>query len=373
MAEGAKLSANEETLPEKDKTSLVKDSNDFLLPKQDLANSGRALIELKDNLEPSLVAYGGIDLLSYKTEPQIIDCPKRNFTKEELREEIKNKWFGYRWYRNTKYHLSNEDQIKYAHNRCNMSLEDYRRLFVRYEHDKDETFLGKVCRAYIPDNPKGKALYILTLGHTQKLTNSPDDVGIIAIYDRLVREKKGIVLLFMTGSVLDEVDNALALKSRFTEHEVLFAHMERNIKDFIDQYSPSELRFAGFSWGGGAIAKLSRNQWWRSSIPVKATVFIDATNLGGRNLATACRERPYFNDSPNHHHYHIYQRKEGIHPVRVQGNYPQKTKYWKKIPTGFKRDWYEGDVHWRVPKTEHNSIDDLPDVRHWAYIYLLRD
>ena len=280
----------------------------------------------------------------------------------------------YWFYRTAKLRLSNADQIKYAHDHCEMPLEDYRKLFVRYESDKDETFSDKICRAYIPPDPKGKPIYIMVLGHTQKLNDSPDDTGIIALYDKLVSEQKGIVLMFTTGSVFDEADNALALKSGITEHEVLFAHMERNIKDFIDQYHPSEIRFAGYSWGGGAIAKLSKDQWWKGKVPVKSTVFIDPITLGGRNAAAACRQRPYFTNSPEHHHYHIYQRKDGIHPLRVQGNYPTKTKYNKwKIPIGSERDQHEGDVHWRVPETKHNDIDDLLKVRSEAYRYLTKD
>lgn len=370
-AEGAKLNA--EPPPEKDKIVLTKDFIETDSVSNTRANNNKALIALKDNLPATLLTSTIETLSNYKTNPNIINCSKRNLTKEELQKEIKDTFFGYRWYRNGRFHLSNADQIKYAHNRCNMPRENYRELFVRYEHDKNETYLGKLCRAYIPPDPKGKPMYVLTLGHTQKLTESSKDSGIVAIYERLVREEKGIVLMFITGSVLDEVDNALAFQSRFTEHEVLFAHMERNIKDFIDQYNPKELRLAGFSWGGGAIAKLSKNEWWRSNVPVKSTVFIDAINMGGRNLATACRTRPNFGDSPKHHHYHIYQRKDGIHPLRVQGNYPTITKYSRKVPISTERDLPQGDVHWRVPDTEHNSLDDLPDVREWAYVYLLRD
>ena len=118
---------------------------------------------------------------------------------------------------------------------------------------------------------------------------------------------------------------------------------------------------------------LSKSNWWQNNIPVKSTVFIDAITLGGRNLAIPCRERPYFNDSPNHHHYNIYQRQEGIHPLRVQSNYPVRTNYWHKVPIGSERDLHEGDIHWRVLNTAHNNLDDLPDVREWSYRYLLRD
>ena len=361
-AEGAKLSAEQTPLPE------ISTAKSFSL-EQPRANSAKALV----GLSPTLVAYEGGFLSNYKTEPGIINCPKRNFTKEELKEEIKNKWFGYRWYRNGKFHLSNADQIKHAHNHCNMSPENYRKLFVRYEHDKSETFLGKVCRAYIPPDPKGKPMYVLVLGHAEKLNDSPDESGVIATYDRLVREKKGIVLMFMTGSILDEVDNALALKCRFTEHKVLYAHMERNLKDFIDEWNPSKIGFLGNSWGGGAIVLLAKNNWWQGNVPVRSSVVTDAINLGAENLATPCRERPSFKDSLQHNHYHIYQRKDGIHPLRIQGDYPQKIKYYHRIPVGFEKDWREGDIYLRIPNTTHPRLHNLPEVRRLIYLYLTKD
>lgn len=359
-AEASRLNASSVTPPEKNSVSLTRE---VYTAGQSISSSN-----LRDYNQSTLVAYGEGILSNYKTDPSTINCPKRNYTKEELQEEIKNRWFGYRWYRDAKFHVSNADQIRHAYNHCNMSLEDYRSLFVRYEHDKNETFLGKVCRAYIPPDPKGKPMYVLLLGHTQKLADSPDDTGVVAIYERLVRERKGIVLMFITGSILDEVDNALALKCRYTEHEVLFAHMERNIKDFIVQYRPSKLGFLGYSWGGGAITKLSKDQWWRSNVPVESTVSMDGVNLGVGNLATACRERPYF-DAPHHQ---IYQREGGVHPFRIQGNSLKKITYLRRIPIGWEIDWRKGDVNWRVPNTVHNSIDDLPDVRRWVYNYLLK-
>ncbi len=365
--EGSKLSADQSPLPKKDEISLTKG---FAGTEQSLANSNRALIGLKENRGPAMVAYEGGFLSGYKTDPSIIDCPKRNLTKKDLQKEVKDESFIYRWYRNGMFHLSNADQIKHAYNHCNMSLEDYRKLFVRYEHDKNETFLGKVCRAYIPPDPKGKPMYVLILGHTEKLNDSPNDTGIIDIYDKLVREKRGIVLMFMTGSVLDEVDNALALKCRFTEYKVLFAHMERNIGDFVKEYNPSKLGFLGYSKGGGAIVQLSKNPWCLGNTPVKSVVSMDAINPNAGDLGSACRTRPNFGNAP---YTTIYQYEGGIHPFRIQGNYPQKIKYCRGVPVDFERDWREGDVHRRIPNTNHTRLHNLSEVKESAYQALLRD
>ena len=214
-------------------------------------------------------------------------------------------------------------------------------------------------------------MYILILGHTQELNNSPDDVGVIALYDRLVKENKGIVLMFPSGSILNEAKNLSKMESSYTENKVLFAHTERNIKDFIDQYKPKDLRLVGFSWGAGVIRRLQKDQWWRNDVPVKRTGYIDAVNSGKRNLATACRARPYFGNSC---HLQIYQREDGVHPLRIQGNYPTKTKYNKwGIPVGWERDFYEGDLHWRVQKAKHNTIFELTEVQKETFGYITKD
>lgn len=312
--------------------------------------NARTLFEARGNKELTLLASAAGD-------------PERDFTKEKLKKEIKGEPRLYKLYRGAMLRLSNADQIKYVDNHCDRPLKDYRKLFVRYEDDKDESFSGKVCRAYIPPNPNGKPMYILILGHTQKLNDSPDNTGIVSIYDTLVKENRGIVLMFMSGSIFDEAANLSKMESSYTEHKVLFEHMKRNIKDFNNQYNPQYIGIIGFSLGGGIIPDLAKekNQQWHNQ--VKATASIDAVKPDKRNLGYESRQRPDF--GPDHRHLHIYGEKiKGFHPTEVHGNYPTKIKKNKwGIPIGWERDLREGDIHRSIPNIKHTNIAELPEVQ----------
>ena len=111
--EPPKLNANQIPLIEKDKTTLVKDKLE-----SPPVNDSRALFEARDNINPNLLVAA-------------VGDPERDFTQEKLKKEVEDRWFGYKWYRGAKLRLSNADQIRYAYKHCDLSLQDYRKLFVR--------------------------------------------------------------------------------------------------------------------------------------------------------------------------------------------------------------------------------------------------
>lgn len=246
---------------------------------------------------------------------------------------------------------------------------------IQFHGEKTVLENEKICKAYIPPSPEGKPLYILVLGHHEPLNFSAEYSAIQHFYERLVEEDKGIVLLFRTGLVLDEL-NSMAdpeTKQAYEPEDVLKS--TKNITgDFIDRFNPCELRLSGFSWGGGTIKRLAEDNSWRKGTPVKSTVMIDPVNLGSLSFASAMRTRPEFDNSPHHRNFHIYQRRNDV-PIlewvtTIQGNYPIKLIKSEEGKLTATKDERPQDLIWQVPDTSHLKIDELKEVRDKGYEFL---
>ena len=253
---------------------------------------------------------------------------------------------------------------------------DKYRKFIKFESDKDENLNGKICRAYLPREPKGKPLFVLVLGHVEELDFSSDYSGIIHFYERLKKEEKGIVLLFRTGLATDEIGSMFSseYKPQY-EPKAVFKQTKDIIQDFITRYESKELRLGGFSWGGGTVAELAQNDDWRQSVPVMRTVMIDPISFGSLGFGLPLRKRPEFKDSPQHKNFHVFQRKDNLSlaelVTRIQGNYPIKLVKGQDGKMKTVKDERPGDVIWHVQDTSHLEIDDLAEVRQKAYEFLL--
>lgn len=253
---------------------------------------------------------------------------------------------------------------------------DEHKQLIKFEDDKNGTLSGKICRAYIPNNPKDKPLFVLVLGHVEELDWSGEYSGIIHFYERLIKEDKGTVLLFRTGLATHEIETMFSPETKKQyEPNIVLKQTKDIIKDFIIRYKPKELRCAGFSWGGGTIARLAQEDSWRQGIPVKSSVMIDPICFGSLGFGSALRTRPEFKDSPEHKNFHVYQRNDNL-PIAewfttIQGNYPVKLVKDKEGKLKAIKDERPGDVIWHVPNTSHLEIDDLDEVRKRAYEFLI--
>lgn len=253
-------------------------------------------------------------------------------------------------------------------------IENNYKDFIQLENEKKDLLEEKICRAYIPPHPKKKPLYILILGHTEALDVSTKYSGIMHFYQKLIEEEKGIALLFKTGSAQNEFLNIISSEEQKNTPQAVLKHTKNIIKGFIQEYNPTELRFAGYSWGGGTIDDLSIDHEWRQNTPVKTTVMIDPIILGGKYAGIALRKRPEFKDSPDHKHMHIYQRSPNLKLsewfTTLQGNYPVKKVKDEKDNTKLVKDERPEDIILHIPNTTHLDIDDIEEVRQKAYLFL---
>ena len=249
------------------------------------------------------------------------------------------------------------------------------RKLINFEGD-NEALKGKICRAYLPKEPEGKPLFVLILGHAQELDCSSDYSGIICLYEKLKKEERGVVLLFRTGLAVDEIGSMFSsdYKPQY-EPTAVVKQTKDVIQDFITRYKPEELRLAGFSWGGGTIAELARDDSWRQSVPVARTVMIDPISFGSFGFGWPLRKRPEFKDSPKHRNLHAYQRNDNLSVKdmvsTLQGNYPTKIVKDKEGKFKVVKDERPGDVIWQVSDTSHYQIEILPKVKDKAYEFLI--
>ena len=307
-----------------------------------------------------------------RTEPSAANDPRRNLPKEDN----KAKWFYQRWYECCNRTVCLGDHIEFAKKRCNLDKKEYHSLFVVDESEKNPSYAGKIARVHIPSNPKGKPLIILITGNGEDI--SERDTGLSYIFHKIKQDNNATVLWLRTGFVMDEVDNIISWNGNYAyEHEVVYQHTKNIIEDYIKECEPSEIRMAGFSWGGGTIQKFSHDEDLLCSKPVTVTVMIDGIELGGRYLGRPVRERPEFKNSPNHAHMHYYQKPQSFDrgglgaPVSdlatIYGSPPLKyiqgttcyglIKTWSSVI-----DKRPGDIVERIYGTNHNKIDiDVKD------------
>ncbi len=261
----------------------------------------------------------------------------------------------------------------------NITFSDELKKLINFEENNNKDLNGKICRAFIPKHPEGKPLFILVLGHIEKLDRSTEESGIISFYERLIKEERGSVLLFRTGLVLSELESMADPENKNKpeyEPQLVFDETKSIIKDFISKYNPSEIRASGFSWGGGTIAKLAKEDDWQQNIPVKRTVMIDPICFGTFGFGAAMRTRPEFSNSPDHKNFHIYQRDPDL-PLKdwlttLQGDYPIKViKDSKGKILEIKKDERTGDKVWKIANVSHTKLDDVKEVREKAYDFLV--
>ncbi|MBI3308885.1 MAG: hypothetical protein HYZ79_05890 [Candidatus Melainabacteria bacterium] len=329
------------------------------------------------------VAFGGENGFWNQTDPDEVKNPKRNYTRDRLNEDIKDKWFYEQWYKIAKFNLSLSDHINFARNYNDLPIDEYIKLWVKNENESSP-LSGKICRAYVPRNPSEKPIYVLVLGNSEKLDKDPNYSGVVDLYDKLVKDDKGIVLLFRTGFVKDELNTWLNCEGQYAyDKDVVFEHTKNIISYFANKYKPEgvkEFRMLGYSRGGGTLSRLASDYYedWRQGLPVAVTIMLDAVDLDCTSLGGAVRERPLFDESYDHKHFHIYE-KPYINPyggpisdlVKVHGDSPIKVKYYWKIFYKTVLDKGPNDVVWQVSDATHGNIDDLETVRQWLWEYLV--
>lgn len=277
-----------------------------------------------------------------------------------------------------RYIKSLKKKLKQAEEQYGLSNEKYHKKFVHFEGDKNESLKGKICRAYIPPNPKEKPLYVLVLGHVEGLDFPREQSGIIDFYEKLKKDENGTVLLFRTGLAINELELILSPEKDFDyEPSIVLQNTKNILRNFIKEYNPKEIRLAGFSWGGGTIAKLAEDNSWRQKVAVKRTVMIDPIAYGIFNFGGALRKRVEFDGSLEHKNFHAYQRNDNLPFLEwlttIRGDYPSKRI--KDEDGTYKRvkDERPGDVIWRVLDTSHLEIDDRNDVRRRGYEFLIAE
>ena len=252
-------------------------------------------------------------------------------------------------------------------------IEKHKKL-IWVEGDKDERLDGKICRAYIPKNPKGKPMYVLILGHVEELDWPSQYSGMIHFFERLKKEEKGTVLLFRTGLAADEIGAMLSPKYKPQyEPKTVFNNTKEILKGFIAECKPKEIRPAGFSWGAGIIAKLAKEDSGIQEVTVKRIVLIEPIAYGSFKFGTALRKRPEFNNSPPL--MWIYQRNNKLSLLEslttLQGNYPTKEVKDKNGEIKTIKDERPGDIIWQVPNTTHLDLDDISEIREKSYEFLI--
>ena len=96
---------------------------------------------------------------------------------------------------------------------------------------------------------------------------------------------------------------------------MIYEHTKNIIEDCINgkgifeehlhlHLKPSKIILCGYSWGGGTIDKLLKDNWNKTNnVPIGATAYIDAIKLGSFNLGCPIDRRPLYSQN----HINFYQ------------------------------------------------------------------
>jgi hypothetical protein len=174
-----------------------------------------------------------------------------------------------------------------------------------------------VYKYHQSSKPGAKPLVILIMGRGQTHDASEDEVGMLKIYNRLVKEDKADVLIFRAGSAIADLKHRYGLSSDASlkpelvkEHimNIIEARLKQQGK-FSDTDKTSNVIFAGYSWGAGLQYEIM-NEWKRISngVPVSISLGLDAIEYGCEHLGSALKHRPNF----SHRHINIFQNNDSL-------------------------------------------------------------
>jgi hypothetical protein len=205
------------------------------------------------------------------------------------------------------------EKVKNRNNaKTNEEIEKYHNSVLFDENNPDEK---KIFKYFLSDKKGEKPLIVLFMGNAQTHLWSDSDAGMIKLYEKLKKDNEADVLLFRVGNAIDDVKHKLFLSNDCSlSTDIVYQHSVNVLEDaisgkgiFAGHSKPSKVSFVGYSWGGGTVDKLLKEDWKRigQNIPVAATVQIDAVNLGLYNLSTPVLNRPFHSRS----HLNIFQNK----------------------------------------------------------------
>jgi len=241
--------------------------------------------------------------------------------------------------------------------KTNEQIEKYHNSILFNEDKPDEK---KIFRYFSSDKKVEKPLIVLFMGNEQTHMWSDSNAGMIKLYEKLKKDNVADVLLFRVGNAVNDLKHKLFISDDCSlSTDIVYQHSVNVLEDvilgrgmFTGQSKPSKVSFVGYSWGGGTVDKLLKEDWGRigQDIPVASTVQIDAVNLGIFNLSTPVLKRPLCSAS----HLNIFQN-----------NYDYLNGCNQSIKIGIDESMVITDESFT-----HNKIDDHPEVLSRIYNFV---
>ncbi len=213
-----------------------------------------------------------------------------------------------------------------------------------------------IFRYHFSNTNQSRPLIVLALGNSQTHMTPENTAGVNRLFNRF-RDAGHNVVIFRTGCVSNELNGRFLGGGNLGLHpRVVETHMRNVLEDIINGRGlfagfarPTQVAFAGYSFGGGCIDNVIRK--WNSiggNIPVSSTAYIDPIQHGACNLASPVESRP------NHSRRHclFYQNNS----IAVCGRHSPQIR--------------NGDISLEVPSTYHETIDDNPMVQQRVFDFI---
>lgn len=217
---------------------------------------------------------------------------------------------------------------------------------------------NRIFRAYLGNEDRPRPLVVLFLGNGQTHNTPEHQAGILRLAQRLQRDRDTDVLVFRVGCASNELRHRFCIGGDPSLHtSVVYQHSVNVIEDYINargifvgRRPPSRVVFGGYSFGGGTIDRLLREDWQRigGNIPVTGSFYIDAIRLGSYDLGDAVEQRPLHSVQ----HLNFYQQNS----TAINGNHVN--------------DLRPSDVSVPIISTDHAGIDDSEEVQNRAYRFI---
>jgi hypothetical protein len=209
------------------------------------------------------------------------------------------------------------DQIKEISSKTkqtsSLELENYHKSIEFTEGNKAKAIFAH----HKSSQPGSKPLVVLIMGRGQTHADNEDKVGMLKIYNRLVKEDKADVLIFRAGSAIADLKHRYGLSSDASlKPELVKEHISNIIEARLKQQGKfskdkkvTNVLFAGYSWGAGLQYELMKD-WKRISagVPVSISLGLDAIEYGCENLGSALKHRPSFSKR----HINIFQNNDSL-------------------------------------------------------------
>ncbi|HVE15020.1 MAG TPA: hypothetical protein VNI01_16620 [Elusimicrobiota bacterium] len=162
-----------------------------------------------------------------------------------------------------------------------------------------------LARVYTPADAKGKHLTILISGGAQTV-DDPGNASLMAGLYHALSARGEPVIWFRSGDPLLQLHGRTEADGKFVEDaEIVAAHTKKIAAKIIRDSRPSGVSIVGYSWGGGEIVDLSKDQSWLQGSRVERTIAIDPIRTSLASMGEAETRRPDFNGN---RHTQIYQQ-----------------------------------------------------------------